>query len=96
MGGSEQTTPAQARVMMLGFPSESTQVTRTTGQGNKAVQGLFLTFMNHDIFRIVFNFYEPSISMCNKLEKHFSALPNILSERSIPIIQPTKKHAINA
>src|SRR3990172_9157073 len=33
MGGSELTTPAQARVMMLDFPVSSTEVTKTTGVG---------------------------------------------------------------
>ena len=46
IGGSEQTVPAQARVMMLGFPVESAQVTRTTGQENNAVKGFRLTFNN--------------------------------------------------
>lgn len=45
VGGSEQTTPDHARVIMLGFPSESTQVTRTTGQGNRAAHGFFFNFM---------------------------------------------------
>jgi hypothetical protein len=31
---------------MLGFPSESTQVTRTTGQGNRAAHGFFFNFMD--------------------------------------------------
>lgn len=45
VGGSEQTIPAHARVIMLGFPLESEQVTSTTGQGNKAANGFFFTFM---------------------------------------------------
>ena len=32
-------------VIMFGFPLESTQVTRTIGQGYKAVQGVFLIFI---------------------------------------------------
>jgi hypothetical protein len=39
MGGSELTTPAQARVMILGFPFSSTQVTKTTGVGKSKVVG---------------------------------------------------------
>jgi hypothetical protein len=39
MGGSELTTPTQARVMMLGFPASSTQVTKTTGVGKSKVVG---------------------------------------------------------
>jgi hypothetical protein len=44
IGGSEQTVPAHAKVIMLGFPAESTQVTRTTGQENNAVKGFLVTF----------------------------------------------------
>ncbi len=39
MGGSELTTPTQARVMILGFPVSSTQVTKTTGVGKSRVVG---------------------------------------------------------
>jgi len=39
MGGSELTTPTQARVMILGFPASSTQVTNTTGVGKSKVVG---------------------------------------------------------
>jgi len=45
VGGSEQTVPAHAKAIMLGFPSEFVQVTNTTGQGNKAAKGLFFTFI---------------------------------------------------
>ena len=40
IGGLEPTTPTHAKVIMFGFPSASTHVTRTTGHGNKADQGL--------------------------------------------------------
>jgi hypothetical protein len=43
MGGSELTTPTQARVIMFGFPDASTQVTNTTGKGNIVVVGLTFT-----------------------------------------------------
>ena len=46
IGGSEQAIPTHARVIMLGFPLGSTQVTSTTGQGNRAVYGFFCTFIN--------------------------------------------------
>ena len=46
IGGSEQLVPAHAKVIILGFSIESTQVTRTTGQGNNAVEGFFLTFIS--------------------------------------------------
>jgi hypothetical protein len=39
MGGSELTTPTQAKVMILGFPASSMQVTNTTGVGNNRVAG---------------------------------------------------------
>jgi hypothetical protein len=39
MGGSELTTPTQAKVMMLGFPASSTQVTKTTGVGKSKGMG---------------------------------------------------------
>jgi hypothetical protein len=39
MGGSELTTPTQAKVMILGFPVSSTQVTNTTGVGKSRVAG---------------------------------------------------------
>jgi hypothetical protein len=44
MGGSELTTPTQARVMIFAFPASSTQVTKTTGVGKSKVVGgrLFL------------------------------------------------------
>jgi hypothetical protein len=45
IGGSEHTVPGQAKVIMLGFPARSTQVTRTTGQGNKAVKAFFWCFI---------------------------------------------------
>jgi hypothetical protein len=39
MGGSEQTTPTQARVMMLGFSFPLWQLTITAGSGNNMVSG---------------------------------------------------------
>jgi hypothetical protein len=39
IGGSELTTPTQAKVMMFGFPVSSTQVTKTTGVGKSNVAG---------------------------------------------------------
>jgi hypothetical protein len=39
MGGSELTTPTHAKVMILGFPASSMQVTRTTGVGKSNVAG---------------------------------------------------------
>ena len=47
MGGSELTTPAHAKVIILGFPFSSIQVTKTTGVGNSIVVGgrLFLPIL---------------------------------------------------
>jgi len=47
MGGSELTTPTHAKVMILGFPASSTQVTKTTGVGKSKVVGarLFLAIV---------------------------------------------------
>jgi hypothetical protein len=47
MGGSELTTPTQAKVIILGFPASSTQVTKTTGVGKSIVVGgrLFLPIL---------------------------------------------------
>jgi hypothetical protein len=39
MGGSEQTVPTHARVIMFGLPPASVQVRRTTGTGYSAVDG---------------------------------------------------------
>ena len=39
IGGSELITPTQAKVMILGFPASSTQVTKTTGVGKSKVVG---------------------------------------------------------
>jgi hypothetical protein len=39
MGGSELIVPAQAKVMMFAFPSESAHVTMTTGTGFSIVDG---------------------------------------------------------
>src|SRR4030043_481801 len=53
MGGSELTTPTQAKVMMLGFPASSTQVTKTTGVGKSKGVGdrlfrpIFFSFLGH-------------------------------------------------
>jgi hypothetical protein len=38
-GGSELTTPTQAKVMILGLPASSTEVTNTTGVGKSNVAG---------------------------------------------------------
>jgi hypothetical protein len=48
MGGSEFTTPTQAKVMMLGFSESSTEVTKTTGVGKSVGVGgrLFRTFLS--------------------------------------------------
>jgi hypothetical protein len=42
IGGSELTTPTQARVMMFGFAPSSWQVTKTTGVTKSALVGFRL------------------------------------------------------
>jgi len=44
MGGSEQTTPVHAIVIMLGRPPLSWQVTRAAGIGARKVDGLIERF----------------------------------------------------
>jgi len=39
MGGSEQTTPVQATVMMFGRPPLSREVTSAAGRGARKVEG---------------------------------------------------------
>lgn len=55
VGGSEQTMPFHAKVMMFAVPLESVQVTRTIGQGYNAVQGLFNIFMNFTSVVLILN-----------------------------------------
>jgi len=62
MGGSEEATPAHAKVIMFGFPSGSTHVTRTTGQGKRAAQGFFFTF---HINTIIFLYHKYSAFLCS-------------------------------
>jgi hypothetical protein len=49
IGGSEQTTPTQERVIMLGFSPLFWQLTITAGSGNNIVWGFNVTL---DIFRV--------------------------------------------
>jgi hypothetical protein len=44
IGGSEFTVPAQATVIMLGFPAVSAHVTITTGTGFNNVEGFQICF----------------------------------------------------
>src|SRR4030043_1655833 len=58
-GGSELTTPTQAKVMILGFPASSTQVTKTTGVGKSRAVG-------RRLFRPIFSSFLAPLAVIGK------------------------------